>query len=179
MATPCLWCHPQTRQIHWKTGEVTSRSHLGILSSNQQSTFTFDFVSPISIFVQSAIDIYLVMCFVFVFAALLEYAAVNYTYWGSRAKKKKQEWRSKLAPAEGLFHHQAHGHMERGGHGLPKVVLGCAMPDLFMPCRRLPLKSPYSRFRGGQPAGWASCGRLLPPWIYHAVRLWSILSSRR
>lgn len=35
-----------------------------------------------------AIDIYLVMSFVFVFAALLEYAAVNYTYWGKRAKKK-------------------------------------------------------------------------------------------
>jgi hypothetical protein len=35
-----------------------------------------------------AIDIYLVMCFVFVFSALLEYAAVNYTYWGARAKRK-------------------------------------------------------------------------------------------
>lgn len=31
------------------------------------------------------------MSFVFVFAALLEYAAVNYTYWGKRAKKKSKK----------------------------------------------------------------------------------------
>lgn len=32
-----------------------------------------------------------VMCFVFVFMALLEYAAVNFFFWGARAKKKKKD----------------------------------------------------------------------------------------
>lgn len=42
-----------------------------------------------------AIDIYLVMCFVFVFAALLEYSAVNYAFWSARAKKKPKRTKSR------------------------------------------------------------------------------------
>ena len=48
-----------------------------------------------------AIDIYLVMCFVFVFAALLEYAAVNYNYWGSKVKRRDAKRRP---PSVRLLH---------------------------------------------------------------------------
>jgi hypothetical protein len=43
----------------------------------------------------------------------------------------------------------AHGHMARGGHGIPRVLLGPAMPDPSTPCRWPLLKRSYSRFRGG------------------------------
>jgi hypothetical protein len=47
-----------------------------------------------------------------------------------------------------------HGCMARGGHGLPKLSLGLAMPS-----RRPPLK-------------WSSGSRLLPPWTPRAACLW-------
>jgi hypothetical protein len=43
--------------------------------------------------------------------------------------------------------------MARGGHGLPKILLGPAMPYLNMSVRQPPLKQRYSRFRGGRPQG--------------------------
>jgi hypothetical protein len=39
---------------------------------------------------------------------------------------------------------KTHGRMERSRHGLPKVSLGLAMPNPFMPCIFLPLKQPSS-----------------------------------
>jgi len=55
-----------------------------------------------------AIDIYLVMCFVFVFAALLEYAAVNYNYWGSKVKRKvkRRQPPPSVRPAVDIFHYE-------------------------------------------------------------------------
>jgi len=43
-----------------------------------------------------AIDIYLEVCFVFVFTALLEYAAVNYTYWGRRNERRSHRVRQQI-----------------------------------------------------------------------------------
>jgi hypothetical protein len=49
---------------------------------------------------------------------------------------------------------------------------GPPFPTLLCPAGRPPLKRPHSRFRGSLPARRAACGRLLPPWPPHAVRLW-------
>merc|ERR1719273_1561501 len=81
----------------WINHEATSaRVALGITTVLTMTTISTGVRSSLPrISYVKAIDIYLVMCFVFVFAALLEYAAVNYTYWGARAKKKKKEKRQK------------------------------------------------------------------------------------
>ncbi|XP_037090077.1 gamma-aminobutyric acid receptor subunit beta-like isoform X2 [Pollicipes pollicipes] len=86
----------------WINHEATSaRVALGITTVLTMTTISTGVRSSLPrISYVKAIDIYLVMCFVFVFAALLEYAAVNYTYWGARAKKKDKRRRENgTAPA--------------------------------------------------------------------------------
>ncbi len=41
-----------------------------------------------------SIDIYVVTCFGFVFAALLEYAIVNFNYWSNHKRKAKEALKS-------------------------------------------------------------------------------------
>jgi hypothetical protein len=64
-----------------------------------------------------------------------------------------------------------HRHMATGGHGLPKVSPGPPCPTFLRPAGGPPLKWSYNCFRAALPAGHAACGRLLPLWTPHAVRL--------
>ncbi|CAF1474977.1 unnamed protein product [Rotaria magnacalcarata] len=77
----------------WINHEATSaRVTLGITTVLTMTTISTGVRSSLPrISYVKAIDIYLLMCFVFVFAALLEYAAVNYLYWGKKAKRRKQK----------------------------------------------------------------------------------------
>lgn len=89
----------------WINHEATSaRVALGITTVLTMTTISTGVRSSLPrISYVKAIDIYLVMCFVFVFAALLEYAAVNYTYWGARAKKKSKKIKNdKIISASGV-----------------------------------------------------------------------------
>lgn len=74
----------------WINHEATSaRVALGITTVLTMTTISTGVRASLPrISYVKAIDIYLIMCFFFVFAALLEYAVVNYSYWGRRAKKK-------------------------------------------------------------------------------------------
>uniref|UniRef100_A0A1I7XQQ5 Neur_chan_memb domain-containing protein n=1 Tax=Heterorhabditis bacteriophora TaxID=37862 RepID=A0A1I7XQQ5_HETBA len=90
---PCVLIVMLSWVSFWINHEATSaRVALGIttvLTMTTISTGVRQSLPRIS-YVKS-IDIYLVMCFVFVFAALLEYAAVNYSYWGRRSRRRGEE----------------------------------------------------------------------------------------
>ncbi|CAO1385331.1 unnamed protein product [Diamesa tonsa] len=93
----------------WINHEATSaRVALGITTVLTMTTISTGVRSSLPrISYVKAIDIYLVMSFIFVFAALLEYAAVNYTYWGKRAKKKSKKNKAidKRASSKNEHHH--------------------------------------------------------------------------
>ncbi|CAI4230584.1 unnamed protein product [Auanema sp. JU1783] len=90
---PCVLIVMLSWVSFWINHEATSaRVALGIttvLTMTTISTGVRQSLPRIS-YVKS-IDIYLVMCFVFVFAALLEYAAVNYSYWGRKSQRCNEE----------------------------------------------------------------------------------------
>ncbi|XP_063375293.1 gamma-aminobutyric acid receptor subunit beta-like isoform X1 [Cydia amplana] len=87
---PCILIVMLSWVSFWINHEATSaRVALGITTVLTMTTISTGVRSSLPrISYVKAIDIYLVMCFVFVFAALLEYAAVNYTYWGARARRR-------------------------------------------------------------------------------------------
>ncbi|KAL4002467.1 cation transporter family protein [Acanthocheilonema viteae] len=85
---PCILIVMLSWVSFWINHEATSaRVALGtttVLTMTTISTGVRQSLPRIS-YVKS-IDVYLVICFIFVFAALLEYAAVNYSYYGEQSK---------------------------------------------------------------------------------------------
>jgi hypothetical protein len=53
----------------------------------------------------------------------------------------------------------------------PKSHPGSLCLILLCPAGELPLKQPYGRFRSDLAAGRVACGRLVPLWTPHAIRL--------
>jgi len=97
----------------------------------------------------------------------------HYPGWGSLATphqwiRHEMAWQeNKMAEAG-----RRHGRTARGGHGLPKVSPGPAMPDPSMPCGRATPETALQQFRGRPAHRVGSLRRLLPFWTPHAVRLW-------
>jgi len=92
IAPPCL------RFCCWL---MTTTMYAGITTILTMTTISTGMRSSLPrISYVKAIDIYMVVCFVFVFTALLEYAAVNYTFWGTRNERKSRRVRRQIRQLE-------------------------------------------------------------------------------
>uniref|UniRef100_A0A0K0FI95 Gamma-aminobutyric acid receptor subunit beta n=1 Tax=Strongyloides venezuelensis TaxID=75913 RepID=A0A0K0FI95_STRVS len=85
---PCILIVMLSWVSFWINHEATSaRVALGITTVLNMTTISTGVRQSLPrISYIKSIDVYLVTCFVFVFAALLEYAMVNYSYWGRKVK---------------------------------------------------------------------------------------------
>lgn len=154
----------------WINHEATSaRVALGITTVLTMTTISTGVRSSLPrISYVKAIDIYLVMCFVFVFAALLEYAAVNYTYWGARAKKKKKEKRQRekeerLAKAGGDSSVTASGVVGANASGTDLKADDKEEIIELQDLRMSPIPSIRNRFGAGRSEGSEGGGGSFPP----------------
>ncbi|CEF65127.1 Gamma-aminobutyric acid receptor subunit beta-like [Strongyloides ratti] len=86
---PCILIVMLSWVSFWINHEATSaRVALGITTVLNMTTISTGVRQSLPrISYIKSIDVYLVTCFVFVFAALLEYAMVNYSYWGRKVKE--------------------------------------------------------------------------------------------
>uniref|UniRef100_A0A0N4Z0B3 Gamma-aminobutyric acid receptor subunit beta n=1 Tax=Parastrongyloides trichosuri TaxID=131310 RepID=A0A0N4Z0B3_PARTI len=96
---PCILIVMLSWVSFWINHEATSaRVALGITTVLNMTTISTGVRQSLPrISYIKSIDVYLVTCFVFVFAALLEYAMVNYSYWGRKVKngermEQNSEW---------------------------------------------------------------------------------------
>ncbi|XP_070553899.1 gamma-aminobutyric acid receptor subunit beta-3-like isoform X2 [Ptychodera flava] len=92
---PCILIVILSWVSFWINHEATSaRVALGITTVLTMTTISTSVRASLPrISYIKSIDIYLVTCFAFVFAALLEYAAVNYYYWQSQKKRSREKKR--------------------------------------------------------------------------------------
>jgi hypothetical protein len=66
-----------------------------------------------------------------------------------------------------------HGCMARGGHDSLKLHRGPPCLALLCPVGEPNPETAFWSFQGfGPPTGQSTCGRFLPLWSPHAVRLW-------
>ncbi|KAI8495473.1 Gamma-aminobutyric acid receptor subunit beta-2 [Branchiostoma belcheri] len=86
-----FWINPEATAARVALGITTVLTVTTINTSVRASLPKISYVK--------AIDLYLMGCFVFVFAALIEYAVVNYKYFGSKPKRGEIQLGSTSSPS--------------------------------------------------------------------------------